>query len=101
MSITRPKYFMCSNLFWDTYRDVLKEFDCVKMFITLDGSVESLISLKSLVTKNIVDINLFEPTKVQGQTDVAFILYSSGTTGMPKGVQLTHLNCILNSLPHE
>lgn len=28
--------------------------------------------------------------------DVALLPYSSGTTGMPKGVQLTHKNCVVN-----
>ena len=29
-------------------------------------------------------------------TDVAILPYSSGTTGMPKGVQLTHRNMVAN-----
>lgn len=28
--------------------------------------------------------------------DIAFLPYSSGTTGLPKGVQLTHYNIISN-----
>jgi 4-coumarate--CoA ligase len=28
--------------------------------------------------------------------DVAFLPYSSGTTGLPKGVQLTHWNIVSN-----
>lgn len=68
--------------------------------MTLDDFTESLISVKSHLT-NAVDVNHFEPATVSGQSDVAFILYSSGTTGMPKGVQLTHLNCILSSLPYK
>ncbi|XP_075233966.1 uncharacterized protein LOC142331766 [Lycorma delicatula] len=28
--------------------------------------------------------------------DIALLPYSSGTTGMPKGVQLTHKNCVVN-----
>lgn len=28
--------------------------------------------------------------------DIAFLPYSSGTTGMPKGVELTHYNVIAN-----
>ncbi|XP_013194076.2 uncharacterized protein LOC106137718 [Amyelois transitella] len=99
LSITKPKYFVCTSLFWNTYGDLLKTFDCIKHYITLDEKTDSLISVKSILSH--VNVNNFEPAKVKGQSDVAFILYSSGTTGMPKGVQLTHLNCILNSLPHD
>ncbi|KAI0100046.1 hypothetical protein GGR51DRAFT_533655 [Nemania sp. FL0031] len=36
------------------------------------------------------------PTRVDPKTDLAFLVYSSGTTGMPKGVQLTHYNIVAN-----
>lgn len=32
------------------------------------------------------------------EDDVVFLLYSSGTTGFPKGVQLTHKNIVYNLL---
>ena len=35
---------------------------------------------------------------VREATDTAVILYTSGTTGQPKGAELTHSNMVLNAL---
>ncbi|KAG6441353.1 hypothetical protein O3G_MSEX001762 [Manduca sexta] len=100
LSVAKPKYFICSHTFWTMYSDILKSFDCIHKLFTLDDAMDDGVSIKSLILSD-VDVNRFEPASVHGQIDTAFILYSSGTTGMPKGVQLTHLNCILNSLPDD
>lgn len=34
--------------------------------------------------------------RVDPKKDLAFLVYSSGTTGLPKGVQLTHFNIVAN-----
>jgi len=42
-----------------------------------------------------------EPTEFESEmtdeTDTAVILYTSGTTGQPKGAELTHLNVVMNA----
>lgn len=39
--------------------------------------------------------------KVRPREDLAFLVYSSGTTGLPKGVRLTHYNVVANLLQNE
>ncbi|XP_063532811.1 luciferin 4-monooxygenase-like [Cydia strobilella] len=98
LKLSMPKYFICSQLFWEKYKDVLKVCDFIEHFICFDENDDIEVSLKTV--PKVADLATFEPATVQGQTDTAVILYSSGTTGMPKGVQLTHLNSILRCQPH-
>ena len=41
------------------------------------------------------------PAAAAAETDVAVILYTSGTTGQPKGAMLTHLSIVHSALHYE
>ncbi|CAB3255929.1 unnamed protein product [Arctia plantaginis] len=61
-----------------------------------ESRLDGTISYKELVEDHHVDLDILN--EVQSNCDdVAILLYSSGTTGLPKGVELTHKNLISNS----
>lgn len=48
--------------------------------------------------RNISGTQRFRRAKIDADKDLAFLVYSSGTTGLPKGVMLSHRNIIANTL---
>ncbi|KAE8148032.1 hypothetical protein BDV25DRAFT_131569 [Aspergillus avenaceus] len=48
--------------------------------------------------RNISGATRFRKTKINPAKDLSFLVYSSGTTGIPKGVMLSHTNIIANIL---
>ena len=48
--------------------------------------------------RNVAGTNRYRRTKVDPKKDLAFLVYSSGTTGHPKGVMLCHENIVANIL---
>ncbi|XP_034832839.1 uncharacterized protein [Maniola hyperantus] len=56
---------------------------------------EETVSFKELINDTHVDKNVLKEVKRSPQ-DVSFLLYSSGTTGLPKAVELMHKNIVAN-----
>ena len=60
------------------------------------SSSSSATSLESLLAHDVAGFTT--PPPIYAASDVAFLPYSSGTTGLPKGVMLTHRNMVANQL---
>tara|TARA_Y100000996_G_scaffold207131_1_gene162520 strand:+ start:736 stop:2163 length:1428 start_codon:yes stop_codon:yes gene_type:complete len=77
ISSAQPKLILSSNSYFNRIKDI---------------ELENLEKLKFSDVKEISSKN-----KTPSSTDYAYLIYTSGTTSAPKGVPITHSNCIFST----
>lgn len=63
-----------------------------KIIVLDQPNRKDIIHWRNLIS----NIDSVQRVKVDPKTDLSFLCYSSGTTGLPKGVRLTHYNVVAN-----
>ncbi|MBW3041419.1 AMP-binding protein [Prochlorococcus marinus] len=96
---------------WERLSLDKKQFDSLKFVIQLEGKAcEGILEWERFLEIGLNKINLSKKENIidRKKTRIATILYTSGTTGKPKGVPLTHsnllhqirsLSCVANPSP--
>ncbi|XP_061708940.1 uncharacterized protein LOC133519065 [Cydia pomonella] len=98
-TITKPKYMFLSPTASDKHHKTLIKLTFLsKFFIFGDSSSKGIISYKDLAKK---EANFTNFVDYYGRVEVALVLYSSGTTGPPKGAKVTHANLIAAAQQHD
>ena len=82
------KFLLTTPQLMATARDVAEVAGIRKIFVI--GDAEGAISFASLLDNHGPEVT----AKIDPTNDVAALPYSSGTTGFPKGVMLTHRNLV-------
>lgn len=99
LDLSKPKFVFVSSFAAKRVIEACKKLNYVKSVIVIDGKAvdKSAVALDDLIVKyKNVAFNVEERVakKVDIGDQVALIFNSSGTTGLPKGVLITHKNII-------
>jgi len=88
------------RLFADTVREIMPELQTVKQFIEIDSPEKENGDVIGIPYEEFLKASSPEPVEieVEDENDMLSIVYTSGTTGLPKGCVHTHRGAYLNAL---
>lgn len=89
--LSKPKFVFTSKTSINNVKNAASKFPFIERIINIDEELDDFVSANE--NKNF-DVEKYATKKVQISDQTAFIMMSSGTTGLQKAVQQTHENVL-------
>lgn len=102
LSLVSPKVVFVNAESVENLVEAAKEKN-LEVKVVVIGSAPGFVSLTDIIREQVdpPEIDEFRCTKIENPRDVSMICYSSGTTGMPKGTELSYASLYNSVTPIE
>ncbi|XP_049876868.1 uncharacterized protein LOC126374335 [Pectinophora gossypiella] len=99
IQISKPKHIFLSPTTYDKYFKILNKNVSINQYFVFGKPMKdvNVICFEELV-RNSVKGDSVQAANITDGSETAIIVYSSGTTGLPKGAKWTHLNLLVTAL---